>query len=63
MTKTEQNRVLAWRLKLLRIFFGPGINLNQFVRTEVGYMNQYTFRNNGPDKNDHILAANVFVNF
>ena len=47
MTKTEQNRVLAWRLKLLRIFFGPGINLNQFVRTEVGYMNKYTFRNNG----------------
>ena len=46
-----------------RFFVGPGINLNQFARTEVGYMNQYTFRNNGPDKNDHILAANVFVNF
>jgi hypothetical protein len=46
-----------------RFFVGPGINLNQFVRTEFGYMNQYTFRNNGPDKNDQILAANVFVNF
>ncbi len=46
-----------------RFFVGPGINLNQFVRTEFGYMNQYTFRRNGPDKNDHILAGNVFVNF
>ena len=46
-----------------RFFVGPGINLNQFARAEVGYMNQYTFRNNGPDKNDHILAANVFVSF
>jgi hypothetical protein len=33
------------------------------VRLEFGYMNQYTFRHNGPDKNDHILAANAFVNF
>jgi hypothetical protein len=46
-----------------RFFVGPGINLNQFVRLEFGYMNQYTFRHNGPDKNDQILAANVFVNF
>jgi Protein of unknown function (DUF2490) len=46
-----------------RFFVGPGINLNKFVRLEFGYMNQYTFRHNGPDKNDQILAANVFVNF
>lgn len=46
-----------------RFFVGPGFNLNQFVRLEFGYMNQYTFRHNGPDKNDQILAANVFVNF
>jgi hypothetical protein len=46
-----------------RFFVGPGINLNQTVRIEFGYMNQYTFRNNGPDKNDQILAANVFFNF
>jgi hypothetical protein len=46
-----------------RVFVGPGVNLNQVVRLEFGYMNQYTFRKNGPDKNDQILAANVFVNF
>lgn len=46
-----------------RFFVGPGINLNGSVRAEFGYLNQYTFRHNGPDKNDHILAVNVFVNF
>jgi hypothetical protein len=30
---------------------------------EMGYLNQYTFRANGPDKNDHLFATNLFWSF
>jgi hypothetical protein len=46
-----------------RFFVGPGVNFNSSLRAEFGYLNQHTFRNNGPDKNDQILAVNFFVNF
>lgn len=46
-----------------RFFVGPGVNLGSTYRVEFGYLNQYTFRNNGPDKNDQIVAVNLFVNF
>jgi len=46
-----------------RFFIGPGLNLSSSYRVEFGYLNQYTFRHNGPDKNDQILAVNLFVSF
>jgi hypothetical protein len=46
-----------------RFFVGPGTRLSKAVSAEIGYLNQYTFRANGPDKIDHLLAVNVFWNF
>jgi hypothetical protein len=46
-----------------RFFVGPGARLSKAVVVEIGYLNQYTFRSNGPDKNDHLLATNVFWSF
>jgi Protein of unknown function (DUF2490) len=46
-----------------RFFVGPGLDLTRSSRAEFGYMNQYTFRHNGPDKQDHILAVNFFISF
>jgi len=46
-----------------RVFAGPGINLGRSVRAELGYLNQYTFKNNGPDHVDHIFSINAFWNF
>ena len=30
---------------------------------EMGYLNQYTFGANGPDKRDHVVAVSLFWNF
>ncbi len=46
-----------------RAFAGPGINFSRSVRVELGYLNQYTFNKNGPDRVDHILSINAFWNF
>jgi hypothetical protein len=46
-----------------RAFAGPGINLSKSIRVEMGYMNQYTFNNNGPDRVDNIFSVNAFWNF
>jgi hypothetical protein len=46
-----------------RFFVGPGVSLSRAVVVEVGYLNQYTYRNNGPDKNDNVLAVNLFWNY
>ena len=46
-----------------RVFVGPGIKLSKSVRVELGYMNQYTFNNNGPDRVDHTLSINAFWTF
>jgi hypothetical protein len=46
-----------------RFFIGPGVALSRAVVMEIGYLNQYTFRSNGPDKNDHLFATNLFWSF
>src|SRR5262245_52028261 len=46
-----------------RLFIGPSVALRQAVSLEIGYLNQYTFRANGPDKNDHLVATNLFWTF
>ena len=46
-----------------RAFAGPGIQLGKPLRIELGYLNQYTFNNNGPDRVDNILSINAFWNF
>jgi hypothetical protein len=46
-----------------RFFVGPGVILNKALALEIGYLNQYTFRSNGPDKNDHLFATNLFWSF
>lgn len=46
-----------------RVFVGPGINLSKSVRAELGYLNQYTFNGNGPDRVDNVFSINVFWNF
>ena len=46
-----------------RFFVGPSVSLGNGVFVEIGYLNQYTFRANGPDKNDHLLATNLFWSF
>jgi hypothetical protein len=46
-----------------RAYAGPGINLSRAVRVELGYLNQYTFNNNGPDKIDNVFSINAFWNF
>ena len=43
-----------------RFFVGPSVSLGKAVSVEIGYLNQYTFRSNGPDKNDHLIATNLF---
>jgi hypothetical protein len=46
-----------------RFFIGPGVKLNKALHTEIGYLYQYTFVSNGPDKKDHIFAMNLFWSF
>jgi hypothetical protein len=46
-----------------RLFIGPSVSVRNGVSIEIGYLNQYTFRANGPDKNDHLLATNLFWSF
>lgn len=46
-----------------RLFIGPGIAASKSVTVEIGYLHQYIFGTNGPDKTDNILAASVFWNF
>jgi hypothetical protein len=46
-----------------RFFVGPGVALSRALVMEIGYLNQYTFRSNGPDKNDHLFATNLFWSF
>jgi uncharacterized protein DUF2490 len=46
-----------------RFFVGPSVSLRKTVFVEIGYLNQYTFRSNGPDRNDHLLATNLIWSF
>ena len=46
-----------------RIFIGPGIRISPKVTIEAGYLHQYVFGTNAPDKSDNILAVSVFWNY
>ena len=46
-----------------RFFVGPSVSLGKAVFVEIGYLNQYAFRSNAPDKHDHLLATNLFWSF
>lgn len=46
-----------------RAFAGLGYNFNSNIKTEVGYMNQYIRKANAPDRQDHILSVNLFLNY
>jgi hypothetical protein len=46
-----------------RVFAGIGYNFNQPIKTEIGYMNQYIRRANNPDRMDHILSVNLYLNY
>jgi hypothetical protein len=46
-----------------RAFVGVGYNFNQNIKTEVGYMNQYIRKANAPDRQDHILSVNLYLNY
>jgi hypothetical protein len=46
-----------------RFFIGPGYAASASVFIELGYLNQYTYRNNAPDKLDNVLALQVLWNF
>lgn len=45
-----------------RAFGGIGYQFNQHIKSEIGYMNQY-IRKSGPDRMDHILSLNLFLNY
>jgi Protein of unknown function (DUF2490) len=46
-----------------RAFAGIGYNFNKYIKTEVGYMNQYIRRPFGPDFMNNILSVNLFLNY
>jgi hypothetical protein len=46
-----------------RLFIGPGVKVSKSASVEVGYLNQYTFRTNRPDRIDHVFSASLFWNF
>lgn len=45
-----------------RVFVGVGYNLDENIRTEVGYMNQYINRDATADLMTHVLSLNLFLN-
>ena len=46
-----------------RVFVGVGYNIDEHVRTELGYMNQYIYRDTTEDFMTHALSANLFLNY
>jgi hypothetical protein len=46
-----------------RFFIGPGVTISPQVSIEAGYLRQYAFGTNSPDKRDDILAVSVFWNY
>lgn len=46
-----------------RFFIGPGVRVSAQVTIEAGYLHQYVFGNNSPDKSDDILAVSAFWNY
>lgn len=46
-----------------RAFGGIGYNFTKNIKTEVGYMNQFINRFSKPNRMDHILSLNLYLNF
>ncbi len=46
-----------------RVFAGIGYNLDEPIKTEIGYMNQYIRRINREDLMNHILSVNLLLNY
>jgi len=46
-----------------RFFVGPGAKISPEVTIEAGYLHQYVFGTNSPDKSDDILAVSAFWNY
>lgn len=46
-----------------RVFAGIGYSVDEHIKTEVGYMNQYVRRENKADLMDHILSVNLLLNY
>ena len=48
-----------------RIFAGIGWKPNSldYCKAEVGYLNQFIYRESATDRMDHLLSLNVFFNF
>jgi hypothetical protein len=45
-----------------RVFVGVGYNIDDHMRTEIGYMNQYIYRDTTADFMSHVLSLNLFLN-
>jgi hypothetical protein len=46
-----------------RFFIGPGVSISPQLTIEAGYLHQYVFGTNAPDKSDDILAVSAFWNY
>jgi len=51
------------RLSQNRTFFGIGQRLNESVRLETGYMNQFIWVDSGEDRSNHVLVLNFRLSF
>jgi len=46
-----------------RLFVGVGYAFDEHLRTEVGYMNQYIYRDTTTDLMTHVLSLSLFLNY
>jgi hypothetical protein len=46
-----------------RAFVGIGYDFDKHTKTEIGYMNQYIRKPIGPDRMDHIVSVNLYLNY
>lgn len=46
-----------------RVFVGIGYNVDDNIRTEIGYMNQYINKDATDDFISHVLSMNLFLNY
>lgn len=46
-----------------RVFVGLGYNIDENIRTEIGYMNQYINRDTTSDLINHVLSMSLLLNY
>jgi hypothetical protein len=46
-----------------RVFLGVGYAIDENLRTEIGYMNQYIYRDTTEDLMTHVLSLSLFLNY